>query len=223
MGRRKPVAGSSRPSTALATFAVAALLAGVNGCTKDSVVASAGLPGTTIDADIRDVTVRFEYIDAFVSAGGFQYRFFFPDSEPCRVILYNPKGARFVWIGPLGRLTQGELRCSPVGVLSLQAWRNRGPRRSREPLPRSQANFKEVWRDDEMVLVRGRFPLAGTVGWAGGLDSIAVLPDIEDCLGFLERGVASMEFRASGNRPLVLIARNRLCPITGFAQPPPGR
>ena len=44
---------------------------------------------------------------------------------------------------------------------------------------------------------------------------------LEGCAGFLERGVASMEFRASGRTPLVLLDRNQLCPITGFAQPPP--
>ena len=194
---------------------------GTAGCTIDSVVAAVGLPGTTQRATISNVSVRFEYIDAFVEAGAFRYRFFFPDREPCRSILNAPENLSFVWLGPLGRITKGEERCSPVGVLSLREWRNRGPRRSREPLPRGQAVFKEIWRDGELVLIRGRFPLAGLANWKGGHDTIGILPNSETCIGFLERGVASIEFRASGNNPLVLIDRRNLCPIQGFAQPLP--
>jgi hypothetical protein len=121
----------------------------------------------------------------------------------------------------MGRLTRGGERCSPVGVLSLREWRNRGPRRSREPLPRGQATFREVWKDADMLIVRGRFPLAGLANWAGGHDTLAILPNDELCQGILGRGVASMEFRASGANPLVLIDRRALCPIIGFAQPLP--
>jgi hypothetical protein len=208
-------------SWVLTTLAASVILA--NGaCTIDSAIAGAGVPGTTQRATISDVTVRFEYIDAFVSAGGFRYRFFFPDREPCRSIINDPEGVAFVWLGPLGRITKGDERCSPVGVLSLREWRNRGPRRSREPLPRGQAVlFEELWRDDDMVIVRGRFPLAGLANWAGGHDTIGILPVADQCQRFLTGGRASMEFRASGRYPLVLLDGNSRCPILGFALPLP--
>ena len=85
----------------------------------------------------------------------------------------------------------------------------------------TEHDFREIWRDDDLVLVRGRFPLTAMVSWAGGHDTIAIIPDSDVCLGFLETGVASIEFRASGRQPLVLIDRNNLCPITGFALPLP--
>lgn len=210
----------SLAATVFAIVAISAVVAGV-GCTKDSVISGIGAPGTSLAAEVGAVMVRHRYLDASVSAGDFQYRFFFPDEARCRDLLNHPEGASFVWLGPLGRVARGEERCSPVGILSLQAWRDRGPRLSREPVPRAQAVFTEVWRDQEMVLVRGRFPLAGMANWIGGHDSIAILPNVEDCLGFLEEGVTSMEFHASGKNPLVLLNEDGLCPITGFAQPLP--
>ena len=128
-------------------------------CTLDSVVAGAGVPGTTMDAKVGPATARGSYLDASVAAGGFQYRFFFPNEPVCEALLAQSDGLRFVWLGTFGRITNGEQRCDAVGVLSLQAWRDRQPRRSGQPMPRAAAHYDVVYRDDDLGRVEG---------WRGG-------------------------------------------------------
>ena len=198
------------------------LLLGLSaGCSLDSVVAGAGLPGTTVSARVTNVKERGSYIDAFVDAGGFQYRLFFPADDTCRGLLATPEGLKFTWLGLMGRVTDGERRCDAVGVLSLMAWRDRQPRRSREPLPRAPARYHVVYRDAETVQLHGRFPLAGQLGFSGTGQLIVVLPNTEACSGFADRGTASMEYRVKGPHPLTLIDKDQLCPVLGLAQPPP--
>ena len=50
-----------------------------------------------------------------------------------------------------------------------------------------------------------------------------MLPVDPQCGRSIENGVASMEFRASGPRPLTLVGPRGLCVITGFVyeRPPP--
>ena len=210
--------GNGRTLAVLAAFACTVGL----GCTLDSALAGAGIPGTRISAEISDFATRGDYYDAFVAAGGFRYRFVFFRTADCKTVLSSTEGAVFVWLGAYGRVTANDLRCDAVGVLSLREWRDRGPRRTREPLPRRQANFRVIYRDDDIVQLRGRFPLAGAVGIPGGrADLVGFVPNDPVCEAFVERGVASMEFRASGPQPAVLLDRNNICPMMGFAQPPP--
>ena len=122
--------------------------------------------------------------------------------------------------GPLGVVTHaaGD-RCEPVGIASLQAWRDRSSRRRvGTPVPRAQATFEIVHRDGELVFARGRFPLATLVGWTGAEDTIALLPDDEGCQRPIDAGVATMEFRYSGPRPYRLVAGGDSCPIVGFVR-----
>ena len=189
-------------------------------CTLDSVIAAAGLPGTTVDAKVGPATVRGSYLDAWVDAGGFEYRFFFPNEPVCQALLARPDGLHFVWLGTLGRITNGEQRCDAVGVLSLQAWRDRQPRLSREPLPRAPARYRVVYRDPDLVQLHGRFPLAAQLGFTGTQRLIIVLPNQGACRRFVDRGTASMEYRASGPDALTLISQDELCPVLGLAHPP---
>lgn len=191
------------------------------GCTLDSVVAGVGMPGSSFDATVKNVKQRGSYIDAQVTAGGFDYRLFFPESDQCRALLGNPEGLRFTWLGLMGRVGRGDERCDAVGVLSLAAWRDRQPRRSREPLPRAPARYQVIYRDSDLVEMHGRFPLAGQLGFTGTQSLVVVVRNDEACSGFADRGTASMEYRASGPKPLVLIAKDQLCPVLGIAQPPP--
>ena len=100
-------------------------------------------------------------------------------------------------------------------------WRNRHPR-SRGPsiIPRSQAQLRErVYVDEEVAFIRGRFLLASEIGFGGGGDAIAVIPNTPECAGLTVPGVASMEFRPAGKRVYSLINGDRLCPVIGFARP----
>ena len=69
--------------------------------------------------------------------------------------------------------------------------------------------------------MHGRFPLARLLGFTGTQRLVVVIANDEVCSGFANRGTASMEYRASGPNPLVLIDKDQLCPVLGIAQPPP--
>lgn len=217
-GHRRLSRRAGRVIRLLPWIAVGALTLG---CTLDSVIAGAGLPGTTVDAVLGTPTERGAYLDTSVDAGGFQYRLFFPNEPGCKELLSRPSGLQFVWLGVMGRVTDGDERCDAVGVLSLLAWRDRQPRFSREPLPRAPARYELVYRDDDLVQLRGRFPLARELGFTGSQNMVVVLPNEGPCQRFVDVGTASMEFRASGPHPLTLISGNELCRVLGLAQPPP--
>jgi len=122
-GHRRIPAGAARELSAL--LACAAWVGATAACTVDSLVAGAGVPGTTLEAKVGKATPRGSYLDAEVEAGGFRYRLFFPDEPDCRELLAEPAGARYQWLGLMGRLSRGDLRCDAAGVLSLAAWRDR--------------------------------------------------------------------------------------------------
>ncbi len=103
--------------------------------------------------------------------------------------------------------------------MSLEAWRDRQPRRSGQPMPRASAHYEVVYRDDDLVLMHGRFPLAGLLGFTATQSMIVVLPNEGACRRFVGRGTASMEYRATGPNPLTLITKSERCPVLGLAQP----
>jgi hypothetical protein len=89
-------------------------------------------------------------------------------------------------------------------------------------IPRSRAELRErVYVDEEIALVRGRFLLAGKIGFVGGADSIAVISNAPECEDLEVPGTASMEFRHVGKQPYTLVNSGRLCPVIGFVKVPP--
>ena len=187
-------------------------------CTLDSVLAAAGLPGTHFDANVGPTTVRGDYLDAHVEAGGFDYRFLFPNEPVCRSLLAEAD-LRFVWLAVLGRITNGRQQCDAVGVMSLRAWRDRQPRPPGGPLPRAAASFDVIYRDPDLLQLLGRFPLASRLGFGGTQQMVLLLPNAGACMRFDGPGTASMEYRATGPDPLTLISEDRLCAVLGLAQP----
>jgi len=71
-----------------------------------------------------------------------------------------------------------------------------------------------------VALLRGNFPLAGYLGFAGVSDVVAVVPQSPECQGSIESGVASMEYRGKGSRALVLLGGDAPCQMRGLIQPP---
>ena len=189
------------------------------GCTTDSVVSQAGVPGTSISASVSDVAQRGAFLDARVVAGGFDFRLFFPNNDACRGLLEDPVGLDFTWLGLFGRISNDVATCEAVGILSLRALRDRRPRGRQEPLPRAPAHYQLVYRDADLAQLRGRFPLARVLGFSGSMDLIAVVPNEEVCTKVMASETSSMEFRASGPRPLVLLDAGRLCPVLGLVHP----
>jgi hypothetical protein len=191
-------------------------------CTADRAVMQTGLPGARAAASLTPATKRGDYLDVTMESGGFRYRFFLPADDACRAVV-GGDAVTYANVGPFGRLQAGDTVCDPIGILSLAAWRDRGPRpRADSVIPRSRAALLErVYADQDLSLVRGRFLLAGAIGFAGSADSIAVIPNVAECRDLEVPGSASMEFRQVGKRPYSLIDRNQLCPVIGFVQVPP--
>lgn len=212
-------AGRSAPRCTAGLSIAIALVAGA--CSLERLVSRAGLPGTWTPATVQRLGERAGYLDAVVETGGDTLRFFFPDDPDCRATLALTQGLRYAYSGPLGRLRGDGLECDPVGVLSLEAWRNRAPRAARAPLLRSTARYAVFYGDEQMLLARGRFELAGIVGIAGA-DAVAAIPNVPECTGISRRTEATLEYRERGRPPFVLLDGERRCPLLGFALPQPG-
>jgi hypothetical protein len=116
-------------------------------------------------------------------------------------------------------------QCDAAGVASLEAWRNRQPRRrtGAQVVPRATARFSLVSEDERHILVRGRFPLASRVQIPAGFDLVAMLPANDVCRQAVSRGQGSMEFRPAGSEPFRILVGGQSCRIEGFATPVPSR
>ncbi len=123
--------------------------------------------------------------------------------------------------GNFGRFEHDGDHCDPVGVGSLAAWRDRQPRGASGGglIPRRTARFREIGRDESVVLVRGRFPLAGRVGVPNGQDVVALLPNEPVCARSIETGTASLEFFPTGRQALRLVGERASCPVLALALP----
>jgi hypothetical protein len=174
--------------------------------------------GSSSSAHVEDVALRGEFIDATLRGDDFVLRFFFPAEQSCREILTPEARVEYVTLGPLGSVQADSVRCDPVGVGSLRDWLKRRRRHSRLANPRQRVDYRVVYRDPEVVFLRGRFPLSRQIGWSGGFDALAVLPNIEECAPFLERSVATMDYRVNHEVPFTLVGEPR-CPIIGFILP----
>jgi len=80
---------------------------------------------------------------------------------------------------------------------------------------------ERVYVDEDLALIRGRFPLASQIEITGSSDLIAVIPRTPECEGLQVPGDSSMEFRPAGRRPFTLINGRQLCPLQGFVLVPP--
>jgi hypothetical protein len=188
-------------------------------CACSTAVVQSGVPGIGAHTEIEFLAQRAGYLDVRVPTGGRDYRFFFPDSEDCRSLIAGEGDVAYENAGNFGRLRANGLRCDAVGVLSLGEWRKTGGRRPGELIPRAQAQYRVFYRDDELALARGRFPLASRLRISGGIDLVGVLPNDPSCSAVLAATVASMEYRESGREPLVLLGGGQRCVMLGLALP----
>lgn len=201
------------------------------GCTTEGrsaaseAAAGLGVP-TPVEAQVTFLGERDRrFLDATVDTRRSKLRFFFPTDETCRAVVTGPGQAFYSSLGPYGRLSRNGQHCDPVGLLALRAWRDRRPRQTsggRSPVPRDTAVYQVVYSDEDIILARGRFQLAGMVGWAGGYDTLAVFPNLPECQGLMARTTATMEYRDAGKVPLVLLDGRQRCPFLGFAMVNPG-
>ncbi len=178
------------------------------------------LPGHKTGYVVEGNARRAGFLEVLIRNPDDEFRLFFAPVDECAARLVPETSVKYAESGPLGQIVLGEERCDPVGISPLAVLRDRHPRPYiNRGAARRQATFREIYRDEEVGLARGRFPLVNLIGWSGGIDTIAVLPLTPNCLRPLDQGVASIEFRDAGPYPLFLIGPSGRCPILGLIRP----
>jgi len=173
------------------------------------------------DATVQSVSVLEPYLLFEIAGRRENLRLLAPATPACAVVLQPEARVRFQKSGVFGRLQTKDGSCDAAGVASLEAWRNRQPRRrtGNQVVPRATARFTLLSEDERHILVRGRFPLASQVQIPAGFDLVAMLPANAACREAVSRGQVSMEFRPAGREPFRLIVSGESCVIEGFATP----
>jgi hypothetical protein len=173
---------------------------------------------------VQRTLVRGPYLDSELMGEGITFHTYTLADEACGAVLVPEREVEFVDRG-WGRFVRGEASCDAAGIGQRQITSGRRPRGgnpSSTPVPRAQATFRLLYEDEDLQLLRGMFPLASLIGWAGGADTVAVVGSDPTCRSATRAGVASMEYRASGRNTLSLVGSSGLCPIIGLIRPPPG-
>ena len=170
---------------------------------------------------VSDVATVGPYLGATLSNPRFSLRFFFPRRGDCLALIRSGVEVRYLRIGSLGSVVDEEKRrCEPIGVASLREWRDYQPRRRAQHFtPRVQVEFRTIFEGEDLVLVRGRFPLALEIRWPAAMDTVVMLPADPLCDEVRQGGKATMEYHATGPEPFLLVEEEESCPILGFAGP----
>ena len=194
-------------------------------CATDEIVYQTVSPIGASAAEVLAVHERGGLREVEVRIAGKELRFYLPGPDAgdagaaCTALFAADGPTRYVNEGVLGRFERAGIGCEPVGIGSLAAWRDRRPRQPGEVLPRARATWRVVGGDDQVVFARGRFGIAGQIGWAGGVDTVAVLPRTPACERVAGSGVGTLEYRPAGSAPLVLLAGGERCPLAGLVRP----
>jgi hypothetical protein len=181
-----------------------------------------GFPGVSTAYQVTLVVPRGPYLDAMLERERSSLRLFFPADDACRRVVRIEAMLEYRATSVPGTVSNAQEECEAIGIGSLRFWRDRRPRQSRQVIPRGNAEFRLVYQDSELSLVRGRFPYANQVGWAGGWDTLAALPRNAACDALVARGSASIEFRHAGPEAFRLVTGEGRCTIEGFLRPVPG-
>lgn len=177
------------------------------------------IPGAKTTYQVDAVVPRGPYLDVLLRRADDRIRFFFPDTETCRAVLQTQALVDWSPLGTIGTVSSPIGECTVVGIGSLAAWRDRRGRATSEPVPQARTTFEVVWEDEAYALARGRFPFLNLIGWAGGYDTVALIPKTEACRELLARGVGSIRFRSSGDEPYLFPTDKGPCPLEAILQP----
>jgi hypothetical protein len=220
MWRFRRSSASGRALACLAVLVYAAL-----GCAGARDAASHAAyeanPFSSTDLTVKSVSLLEPYLLAEIVGRDERLRVLVPASPECSRVCQSEAAVRYQKSGNFGLLERGDARCDVVGIASLEAWRDRQPRRRAraEVLPRATARFAPVGGNDRHLIVRGRFPLASEIRVPSGADLVAVLPANDVCRSVVARGESTLEFRPAGRGPFRLLAGSDACVIEGFAMP----
>ncbi len=178
-----------------------------------------GTPGATVPAKIHSVVARGEFLDTLIEGNKVPPRLFFRSADGCDNVLVVGHIVEYVMSGTWGRLRSGEATCDPVGIGDPTWWRSRQSRGSGRMNPTAPTPYTKIYQDQEIALLRGRFPLTTRIGWSSYGDTIAVIPSEPPCTNLLDQTIATMEYRATGDAALVLMTREGTCRIVGLIAP----
>jgi hypothetical protein len=201
-------------------FACAALA-----CAHSTAVWRMGIRGMSTEFTVARVVARGGYLDVTLQ-GDDALRTFLPDASDCRRVAKAGAEVRYVWDGAMGSLHQaeGSRSCQAVGIGSLTEWRQTRTEDGGVPrgaaLPRELARFKVTYRDKDVILARGHFPLTRHLGWVGPAEAIAVMSNTPTCQrGPAAAGTASLEYFPEGERVLGLVVKDRWCDVEALLLP----
>lgn len=207
-------------ATAILAFAFAALA-----CAHSTTAWRMRIRGASTEFRVESAVPRAGYLDVRLQ-GQSQLRTFLPDSKDCRVVAKPGAKIRYVWDGALGAVSEpvGSRSCQVVGVGSLSEWRLTRPEDTGlapgVSVPREVARYRVVFRDRDVVLARGFFPLTRHLGWVGPAEAIVVLASSPGCLrGPAAASTASLEYFPAGERVLGLVAKDRWCDVEAILLP----
>lgn len=181
-----------------------------------------GLPGSAISMTVARVVPRGPYLEVWLRAPGLDLVSWAPADASCREILDEEQEVQYRSGGTGGSVERQGRRCDLSGIGSLEEWRKRRPQpRTKSPVPSAAASFEKIYEDAEIALVRGRFPLARLLGWVGGEDTVAAIPNTPICQRPLRSGGGTLQYFPGGRNVLALSSEGGLCPIEGLLVPPP--
>ena len=214
-----------RPLRIARLTAVVALAALGLACAHSTAVWRMGIRGMSTEFTVASVTARGGYLDVGL-VGESSLRTFIPDESGCRRVAKPGAKVRYVWDGAMGSLAEpaGRWTCQAVGIGSLGEWRQTRPEDTGLPqgtaLPREVARYRVVFRDKDVILARGHFPLTRHLGWVGAADAIAVMRNTPACQrGPAAGGTASLEYFPAGERVLGLVTKDRWCDVEALLLP----
>lgn len=194
-------------------------------CAHSSTVWRMRIRGASTEFTVERVAPRGGYLDVSLQ-GDSPLRTFIPDDASCRQLTKVGARVRYVWDGAMGSLAEpaGRRSCQAVGIGSLSEWRQTRPEDTGLPqgrgLPREVARYRVVFRDADVILARGHFPLTRHLGWVGAADAIAVMRNTPACQrGPAAVATASLEYFPAGDRVLGLVVKDRWCDVDGLLLP----
>ena len=192
------------------------------GCSSLPGVSNAPKFPLTMDTvRVFEPVARFGYLEATLQEGdGPPLRFYFPDDPTCRALLQEGAQVEYGGTGTLGNVkgAAADGRCEPLGTSSLGPWHAR-TYTPRERLARTAvARFELMHEDDEVVWLRGRFPLGRVLGWSHD-DLVAVLPSRPECRTIAARREATMTYYRRGDWLFDLRVGEARCEVIGMLQP----
>ncbi len=170
---------------------------------------------------VERVIARGDYLAGILAGKGFSIEVYLPNNESCRAVFAEGAELNYLEGAPGGVYELKGLTCRSSGIGTLDEWRSRRPRpRSTGSLiARGLASYRLVYQDDEVAFLRGRFPLAGKLGFVGSDDTIVVVPKTAECEAPIARTRSSMEYYPTGKKVLTLVSTPNHCPIAGLIAP----